>query len=72
MPLPDVAPVAVGDGVRTDDTGYAEVVYVDGSLTRLDVNTEFEVVELTDDAGVSSTRTSMELGRTWHLVTTLG
>ena len=71
-PLPEVAAVAVGDGVRTDDTGYAEVVYVDGSLTRLDVNTEFEVIELTDDAGVSSTRTSMELGRTWHLITTLG
>jgi FecR protein len=70
--LAAVAPVAVGDGVRTDATGYAEIAYIDGSRTRLDVDTEFEVVELVDDAGNSSTRTSMEVGRTWHRVESLG
>ena len=58
--------------VRTDDTGYAEVIYRDGSLTRLDIDTQFEVLELVDDAGNSATRTSMEIGRTWHRVESLG
>ena len=70
--LTAIEPVAVGDGLRTDDTGYAEIAYIDGSRTRLDVDTEFEVVELVDDAGISSTRTSMEVGRTWHRVESLG
>ncbi len=64
--------VAEGDGVRTDATGFAEIAYLDGSRTRLDVNTEFDVVALVDDAGVSSTRTSMGIGRTWHRVESLG
>ena len=67
-----VKPVAVGDGVRTDDTGYAEVSYLDGSKTRLDIDTVFEVVELINDAGVASTRTSMGVGRTWNRVESLG
>ena len=70
--LQAVEPVAVGDGVRTDPTGFAEIAYFDGSRTRLDIDTEFEVVELVDDAGVSSTRTSMGIGRTWHRVESLG
>ena len=45
-PVAASQPVAVGDGVRTDATGFAEVAYGDGSRTRLDVNTEFEVVAL--------------------------
>ena len=65
-------PVAVGDGVRTDATGYAEIAYLDGSRTRLDISTEFEVLELVDDAGVASTRTSMGVGRTWHRVESVG
>jgi FecR protein len=70
--LETVEPVAVGDGVRTDTTGFAEIAYFDGSRTRLDVDTEFEVVELVNDAGVSSTRTSMGVGRTWYRVESLG
>jgi hypothetical protein len=65
-------PVAVGDGVRTDATGFAEVAYSDGSRTRLDVNTEFEVVALVDDAGNAVTRTEMGVGRTWHRVQAVG
>lgn len=65
-------PVAVGDGVRTDATGFAEVAYGDGSRTRLDVNTEFEVVALVDDAGTAVTRTKMGVGRTWHRVQAVG
>ena len=65
-------PVAVGDGVRTDATGFAEVAYSDGSRTRLDVNTEFEVVASADDAGNAVTRTEMGVGRTWHRVQAVG
>ena len=70
--LDAVEPVAVGDGVRTDTTGFAEIAYFDGSRTRLDIDTEFEVVELINDAGAASTRTSMGVGRTWHRVESLG
>lgn len=65
-------PVAVGDALRTDATGYAEVAYGDGSRTRLDVNTTFEVLELTDNAGAATTRTAMAVGRTWHRVESAG
>ena len=65
-------PVSVGDGVRTDATGFAEVAYSDGSRTRLDVNTELEVVSLTDDAGNAVTGTQMALGRTWNRAQSTG
>lgn len=64
--------VQVGDLVATDDTGYGQIEYPDGSLTRLDVNTEFEVVELAESAGVSTTRTKLSTGRVWNRVSDLG
>jgi hypothetical protein len=60
--------VAAGDIVRTDDAGFAEVGYHDGSITRLDRNTEFTVLELVDDSGTSVVRTRMGIGRTWNVV----
>ncbi len=71
-PLDGAEDVAIGDVVRTDATGYAEIAYFDGSRTRLDVDTEFEIVELVDDPGESAVRTRMGLGRTWHRVESLG
>jgi hypothetical protein len=71
-PVADPAPVAAGDTVRTDQTGFAEIAYFDGSLTRLDVGTEFEVLELVDDVAGSLVRTRMGVGRTWHRVKELG
>jgi hypothetical protein len=62
----------VGDGVRTDASGFAEVAYGDGSRTRLDVDTEFEVVALTDAAGNASTRTVLSSGRVWNRVQAVG
>ncbi len=67
----DPVPVAVGDEVRTDSTGFAEIAYFDGSVTRLDVETDFEVVELVDSPGDSVIRTQMGVGRTWHRVQAL-
>lgn len=67
----EVQPVALGDAVRTDGSGYAEVRYFDGSLTRLDVDTEFTVIELVDGPGAATIRTEMGFGRTWHRVAEL-
>ena len=64
--------VAAGDVVRTDGTGFAEIVYPDGSITRLDVDTEFQVVSITDDAGTATTRAELESGRVWNRVQDLG
>jgi hypothetical protein len=64
--------VSVGDVLRTDATGYAQVAYGDGSFTRLDVSTEFTVVSLVDAAGAAATRTEMGLGRTWNRVESAG
>lgn len=64
--------VVTGDRFRTDGSGFAEVVYPDGSLTRLDVDTEFEIVSITDDDGAATTRTSLDTGRVWNRVQTLG
>jgi hypothetical protein len=71
-PVDDPLPVAVGDTVRTDATGYAEVAFFDGSIARLDVETEFEVLELVDDVTGATIRTRMGIGRTWHRVQEFG
>lgn len=64
--------LAAGDVVRTDGSGFAEIDYPDGSITRLDVNTEFEVVSITDDAGTATTRANLTTGRVWNRVQDLG
>jgi len=68
----DKAAVEAGDIVRTDDTGFAEIAYFDGSRTRLDVNTEFEVIELAETDEHLDVSARMGLGRTWHRVQDLG
>jgi hypothetical protein len=67
----DQAPLSVGDAVRTDATGFGEVDYADGSVTRLDSSTELSVVALHHVADVHQTRVRMDSGRTWHRVTKL-
>jgi len=64
----DPVPVAAGDSVRTDANGHAEIVYFDGSVTRLDTDTDVMVVDLVDDPGDSIIRIGMRVGRTWHRV----
>lgn len=64
----DPVAVAAGDSVRTDANGYAEIAYFDGSVTRLDTDTDVMVVELVDDPGDSIIRIGMGVGRTWHRV----
>jgi len=64
--------VAAGDSVRTDSAGFAEVSYPDQSITRLDVDTEFELVSIVESSGVTKTRTKLNSGRMWNRVQSLG
>jgi len=64
----EAQPVELGDLIRTDGSGFAEVTYFDGSLTRLDVDTEFTVVALSDAPEASVVRSEMGVGRTWQRV----
>lgn len=60
--------VRVGNLVRTDDTGLAQVDYGDGSYTRLDHNTKFQIKKLTDDAGDRQVKTTLISGQTFNRV----
>ena len=57
-----------GDVVRTDETGRTEILYGDGSLTRLDVETTFEIVKLVAEDRGRETATRLDSGNTWHRV----
>jgi LPXTG-motif cell wall-anchored protein len=61
----------VGDTVQTDATGFAEIDYTDESFTRLDVNTTFTIVSLTDDQGNRKIDGSLDVGRTWNRTSAL-
>jgi hypothetical protein len=55
-----------GDTVRTDATGKAEIDYSDDAYTRLDVNTTFKIVKLTEEEGERQVEGGLESGRTWN------
>ena len=63
----DTSPAAAGDRIRTNSLGFAEIRYHEGALTRIDGDSDFEIVELGDDAG-GSVRTRLNAGRTWNRV----
>lgn len=63
--------LVVGDGVRTDRVGFAQVVYPDGSLTRLGPRTAMTVRELATEAP-TVVAVSVDVGQTWHNVRDLG
>lgn len=60
-----------GDEVRTDEAGQAELVYPDGSLTRLDSATQFRLLRLAEKSGKRAYRLGLKVGRTWNRVTKL-
>lgn len=64
----DGLPLEMGDAVRTDATGFAEIVYADGSLTRLDGDTTFTVLALDGDVTVPEIETRLDGGRIWNRV----
>ena len=73
VPAKDGQQLRVGDTVKTDDTGFVAIHYTedDESFTRLDVNTEFTIVSLTDDEGNRKVEGSLDVGRTWNRTTAL-
>src|SRR5476649_2237507 len=57
--------LAVGDTVRTEADGRAEIDYSGDAYTRLDVNTTFVVAKLSDNKGDRQVQGSLDTGRTW-------
>jgi len=57
-----------GDTVQTDSTGFAEILFPDGSVTRLDSNTVFTLEELATSAGKRQIQGSVSTGQTWNRV----
>jgi len=60
--------VKTGDTVQTDATGYAEIAYSDGSLTRLDHNTVFTLQKLANKTGDRQIEGTVSAGQTWNRV----
>lgn len=58
--------LVVGDVVRTDPVGFAEVVWSTGALARVDVDTVFAVTELATAADQPVVRTRLDVGRVWN------
>lgn len=66
-PAMDGDDVAVGDTVRTDSTGFAQLDFVDGSLARLDTDTTLTVVAL-GEVDAPTVELDLDVGRVWNSV----
>lgn len=66
----DTAAARAGDVVATDADGRAELVYPDGSLTRLGPDTRL-VIEEVSTAEEQRTVVTLDVGQTWHRVVEL-
>jgi hypothetical protein len=60
-----------GDQVQTDTTGFAEVVFFDGSWQRVEAGTTLTLTELVDIEGGQTVRTGIDKGRAWQRVESL-
>jgi streptogramin lyase len=60
--------LAAGDVVRTDAGGRAEIDYFDGSLTRLDGGTTFDIERLVGPVSHKQIGLRVHEGRTWNRV----
>ena len=63
--------LSIGDAVRTDSRGRAQIDYAEGSLTRLDRDTTFVVEKLAASQRPDPLAVRVDLGRTWHEVADL-
>ena len=61
--------LGVGDTIQTSATGFAEVAYFDGSLTRVDRSGEFTLTTLDNTTGARRVEGSLVGGRAWNRVT---
>lgn len=60
--------LSVGDRVRTDDTGFAEITYTDGSWMRIDNNATARIRSLVARDAVRRVRVSIDTGDAWNRV----
>jgi hypothetical protein len=60
--------LALGDTVKTNGTGFAQVDYSDGSLTRIDSDAQFTVTDLTTAGQAQRVVGSLDGGRAWSNV----
>lgn len=58
----------VGDRVRTDETGFAEITYQDGSWQRVENRATLTILALSARGSVNRVRTGVGVGRTWNNV----
>jgi mannose-6-phosphate isomerase-like protein (cupin superfamily) len=63
--------LSVGDRVRTDRTGFAEITYHDGSWMRIEHEATATVRALVDRGAVQQVRVSIDGGDAWNRVGTL-
>lgn len=63
--------LAVGDSVRTDRTGFAEIGYHDGSWMRVEHEATATVQALVARGAVTKVRVSIDGGHAWNRVRTL-
>ncbi len=61
-------PLAVGDTVGTDPSGFAEVGFFDGSLTRVDHAAEFTLTDLQDAESAKVVHTELGAGRSFNRI----
>lgn len=61
-------PLAVGDSILTNPTGFGEVNYFDGSVTRVAQGAEFTMVALSDEEGERRVATRLDSGTSWSRV----
>lgn len=64
--------LSVGDRVRTDDSGFAEIDYPDGSWMRIDNNATARIQSLVARDAVRRIRVSIDTGDAWNRVGKLG
>ncbi len=60
--------MSVGDTVRTDPAGFAEIGFFDGSLTRVDHSAEFTIVDLQNPEASKVVHTDLAAGRSWNRI----
>ena len=66
LPAEDGTSLDVGDAIQTDTAGRAQLTYADGSLTRIDKDSTFEIVELALEP--LKAQLKLDAGRVWNRV----
>jgi len=60
--------IKTGDTVQTDATGFAQIAFPDGSITRLDNSSVFTLDKLSTKVGERQVEGTLSAGQTWNRV----